>query len=145
MPRKTITSLTAAWVLAFPVLSAWGAVQSPKATTPKKIVTTTTTVPGPSGECKRWGPLQVRIKIRKTTTTIGTTRKVAVKILAIDFPIVSHATFKTRYINEQALPLLVEEVMEIQNANVETISGATDTTVAFKTSLQAAILQAKKP
>jgi uncharacterized protein with FMN-binding domain len=87
----------------------------------------------------------VRIKIRKTTTTVGATKRVAVKILAIDFPIVSHATFKTRYINEQALPLLVEEVMEIQSANVETISGATDTTVAFKKSLQAALLQAKKP
>jgi uncharacterized protein with FMN-binding domain len=146
LPRKTISTLAAAWLLAFPPLSAWAAVQSPKTATPKKkvVTTTTATVTGPSVPCKRWGPLQVRIKVKKTTTTIGTTKKVKIKILAIDFPIVSDATFKTRYINQQALPLLVEDTLQLQNATVEVISGATDTTISFKQSLQAAILQAKK-
>ena len=145
MPRKTITTLTAAWLLAFPPLSAWAALQAPKQTTPKKkVVTTTALVSGPSVPCKRWGPLQVRIKVKKTTTLIGTTKKVQIKILAIDFPIVSDATFKTRYINDQALPLLIEETLEIQSAKVEVISGATDTTISYQRSLQAAILLAKK-
>ena len=145
MPRKTIATVAAAWVLAFPPLSAWGAVQTPTATAPKKkVTTTTTTVPGPTVPCKRWGPLQVRIKVQKKVTTIGTTRKVAIKILAIDFPVVSDATFKTRVINERALPYLVDVALEIQSAAVEVISGATDTTVSFRQSLQAAILAAKK-
>jgi hypothetical protein len=140
-----LTTFAAAWVLAYPALGAWGAVQSPTATAPKKKVTTSTaTVTGPLTPCKRWGPLQVRIKVEKKVTTIGTTRKVAVKILAIDFPVVSDATFKTRVINERALPYLVDEALEIQNANVEVISGATDTTISFRQSLQAALLQAKK-
>ena len=105
---------------------------------------TTLTVTGPSVPCKRWGPLQVRIKVAKTTTTIGTTKKVALKILAIDFPIVSDATFKTKYINDQALPLLVEDTLAAQSPNVEVISGATDTTISYKQSLQAALLQARK-
>jgi uncharacterized protein with FMN-binding domain len=48
------------------------------------------------------------------------------------------------YINDQALPLLIEEALDAQGPNVETISGATDVTTAFKTSLQGAITAAKK-
>jgi hypothetical protein len=144
VPRKTITTLAVAWMLAFPALGAWGAVQTSNAATPKKkVVKATTTVTGPSVECKRWGPIVVRIKVRKTTTLIGKKKRVAIKILALDFPVYPNATFRSRYINEQALPLLVEEVLEIQSANVELISGATDTTGSFKKSLQAAILRAK--
>jgi hypothetical protein len=144
LPRKTFTTLAAVWLLAFPPLSAWGAVQAPKAAPKKKVVKTTATISGPSVVCKRWGDLVVRIKVEKTTTTIGTKKKVAIKILAIDFPVFPDATFRSRYINTQALPLLVDEVMETQSPNVEVISGATDVTVSFKQSLQAAILQAKK-
>jgi hypothetical protein len=132
-------------MLAFPPLNAWAAAHAAAVAKPKKkVVTTTETVTGPSVPCKRWGPLQVRIKVKKTVTTIGAKRAVKVQILAIDFPVVSDATFKTRYINSQALPLLVEDTLQLQNANVEVVSGATDTTVSFKQSLQAALLQAKK-
>lgn len=144
--RKTTATLAAAWMLALPPFSAWAAAAGSAQTAKpkKKTVTTTVTATGPSVPCKRWGPLQVRIKVAKTVTTIGSKRTVKVKILAIDFPIVSDATFKTRYINQQALPLLVEETLEIQTPNVEVISGATDTTISYKQSLTAALLQAKK-
>ncbi len=144
MPRKTLTTLATAWMLAFPPLSAWGAVQSPNTAKPKKKVVITTTVSGPSVQCKRWGPLIVRIKVQKTTITTASSKRVAIKILAIDFPVYPVATFRSKYINDQALPLLVEETLEIQSANVEVISGATDVTNSYKESLQAAILQAKK-
>jgi uncharacterized protein with FMN-binding domain len=144
LPRKTVTTIAAAWTLAFPALSAWASVHTPTTTKPKRVVTTTTTITGPSIKCKRWGQLIVRIKVQKTTTTTGTTRKVQIKILAIDYPVYPDATFRSIYINKQALPLLTEEALEIQSPKVETISGATDITVSFKESLQAAILQAKK-
>ncbi len=141
--RKTVTSLAVVAVLAAPVGNIAAATHAAKIVPKKKVQTVTVT--GPSVPCKKWGPLQVRIKIKKTTTTVGAKQRVVIKILDIDFPIVSDATFRTKYINQQALPLLVEEVLEIQSSKVETISGATDTTVSFKQSLQAAILQAKKP
>lgn len=142
MPRRSIAALAIAWLLAFPPLSAWAAGQSGKATSKKKVEKLRFV--GPSVPCKRWGPLQVAVTVAKTTTTIGTKKKVAIKILKIDFPIVSDATFKTKYINDQALPLLVEDTLANQSAIVEVISGATDTTISYKQSLQAALIQAKK-
>jgi uncharacterized protein with FMN-binding domain len=143
--KKTVTSLACAAVLAVPSGNLWAATHGPKVVPKKKV--TTITVSGskaPCGPKNKWGDLQVRIKVKKTETTIGTRRKVAVKILAIDYPVKSDHTFRTVYITGQALPILTEDVLELQSANVENISGATDTVVSFKQSLQAALLQAKK-
>jgi uncharacterized protein with FMN-binding domain len=137
LPRKTIATVASLWVMAYPTIGAWGAVQAPTAAKPK---TTSVTVSGPRTKCHRWGDLIIRIKAKKTV--VGT--KVTLKITAIDYPIYPIATFRSKYINDQALPLLIEEALEVQGANVETISGATDVTVSFRASLQGAILAAKK-
>jgi len=145
VPRKTVATLAAAWILAIPTLDAWGAPDSQAQTKPKrKVVTSTQTVTGPSVKCNRWGQLVIRIKVKKTVTTIGTTSKSAIKILAIDYPVYPKATFRSVYINDQALPLLIEEALDAQSTKIETISGATNITDSFKQSLQAAILQAQK-
>lgn len=47
------------------------------------------------------------------------------------------------YINQQALPYLVQEALQSQNANVNIVSGATDTSMAFQQSLSSALAQAK--
>jgi len=142
--RKALVTFAAAWLL-LPPLNVWAAVRQQESAKPKKkVATSTVMVTGPAVPCKRWGPLQIRLKVAKTVTTIGTKRTVKIKILAIDFPIISDKTFKSKYINEQALPLLVEQTLETQDANVETISGATDTTVSYKNTLNAALLLAKK-
>ncbi len=47
------------------------------------------------------------------------------------------------YINSQAMPYLTQEAIQIQNANVDIISGATDTSLAFQQSLASALAQAK--
>ena len=49
----------------------------------------------------------------------------------------------SRFINGQALPKLTQEAITIQTANVDTISGASDTSGAFRKSLSAALVQAK--
>ncbi len=145
MPRKTLTTLTAAWILTFPAANAWATTNTKTATTPrKKVVTTTQTITGPSVKCNRWGQLVIRIKVRKTVTTTAASSKTAIKIIAIDYPVYPKATFRSVYINDQALPLLIEEVLEAQSTKIETISGATNITDSFKQSLQAAILQAQK-
>lgn len=46
-------------------------------------------------------------------------------------------------INTQALPYLKSEAIQAQNAQVDTISGASDTSQAFRESLTSALLQAK--
>jgi uncharacterized protein with FMN-binding domain len=46
-------------------------------------------------------------------------------------------------INSQAMPLLKQEAIQAQSANVNTITGATDTSQAFVQSLTAALTAAK--
>jgi len=140
--RKTLATLAAFWILVYPTLGAYGAVQTSTVAKPK--TKTTTSFTGTLEPCKKWGPLQVRIKVEKTVTTVGKTRKVAIKILDVTFPVVSDATFKTKYINDQALPLLREDVLDLQTTKVENISGATDTWISFTKSLNKAMLLAKK-
>jgi uncharacterized protein with FMN-binding domain len=47
------------------------------------------------------------------------------------------------YINSQAMPYLRQEAIQAQSANVDIVSGATDTSMAFQQSLAAALAQAK--
>ncbi len=49
----------------------------------------------------------------------------------------------SRYINGQATPILAQEAIKAQSASVDGVSGATDTSQAFKQSLQSALSQAK--
>ena len=53
----------------------------------------------------------------------------------------SHDT--SRYINSQAMPMLTQEAIAAQSANVNLIGGATDTSLAFKQSLGSALAKAK--
>ncbi len=47
------------------------------------------------------------------------------------------------YINSQAMPYLTQEAIQAQSANVNIVSGATDTSIAFQQSLAAALSSAK--
>ncbi|MDE2001425.1 MAG: FMN-binding protein [Patescibacteria group bacterium] len=49
----------------------------------------------------------------------------------------------SRYINGQAMPYLKQEAIQAQNANVDIVSGATDTSFAFRESLASALALAK--
>lgn len=46
-------------------------------------------------------------------------------------------------INSQAMPYLKQEAIAAQNANVDIVSGATDSSMAFRQSLASALSQAK--
>ena len=46
-------------------------------------------------------------------------------------------------INGRAMPILKSEAIQAQNANVNIVSGATDTSMAFQQSLADALAQAK--
>ena len=117
--------------LVLPPLNAMAAVRA-------KAVTKT--VLGSTVVCKRWGSIQVQLKISQTV--VG--GKVKFKILDVSWPTWPQHTSRSIFINQKALPLLEQEVLQLQSANLETIAGATDITVAFRQSLQAALLAAAK-
>jgi uncharacterized protein with FMN-binding domain len=49
----------------------------------------------------------------------------------------------SRQINSIAMPYLIQEAIQAQSANVQTVSGASDTSAAFRQSLGSALAQAK--
>ncbi len=49
----------------------------------------------------------------------------------------------SRYINGEAMPLLISEAIQVQSAQVDGVSGATFTSQAFQESLASALIQAK--
>jgi uncharacterized protein with FMN-binding domain len=111
----------------------------------KKVVTTTKTVAGTQVQTDRWGLTQVTLVVKKTTTTIGTKKTVTRKIAAVHVPVYPNHTDRSVFINEQAIPILVQETLTAQLAgNIQMVSGATDTSYAFSQSLQAALALAKK-
>ena len=105
----------------------------------------TKTVTGPQAQASHWGYVQVTLVVKKTTTTVGTKKTVVRKITGVRVPVYPNHTDRSVYINDQALPWLKQETLTAQfKGNVQLISGATDTSYAFRQSLQAALLAAKK-
>lgn len=79
----------------------------------------------------RYGPVQVQAQISN-----GTISEVAV----VAYP---DGDGESRSINARALPRLRTEVLTAQDANVDTVSGATYTSNGYRESLQAALDQAR--
>jgi len=77
-----------------------------------------------------YGRVQVRV-------TVTNHQVASVKVL--DYPQDRHTS---RYINSQALPVLRQEVIAAQSANIDTVSGATLTSEAYIKSLGRALAQA---
>ena len=90
---------------------------------------TATTVAG-SVASTRWGDVQVTI-----TVTDG-------KITAVDVPTYPTANGKDRQINAYALPILKQETLSAQSADIDMVSGATVTSEGYVESLQSALDQA---
>ena len=78
-----------------------------------------------------WGDVQVQI-------TISSGKISSIKVLA--YPD-SHQ--KSIMINEQVLPVYKSEALSAQSANIDQVSGATETYKGFTGSLQSAITQAE--
>jgi len=137
--RKSIIVLITVAALALPVVDATAATLT---TTSKKIVVSKRFT-GSVASVDRWGSLQVTIVVRKTTTITGTKKKVTRKITAVSVPVYPNHTDRSIYINQTALPILKAETLRAQSANINMVSGATDSSDAFAQSLQSAILKAK--
>ena len=142
--RKTITAFVCTAMLALVALD--GAALARAATTTAKVKTVkrvTKTVAGAGAEADRWGTVTVTLKVQKTTTTSGTKKTVARKIIDLGGNYTYH-TDRSQFIMSQALPQLRQEFLQSKNASsVQMISGATYTSEAFLQSLQSALLKVK--
>ena len=65
------------------------------------------------------------------------------KITNVTFLQYPNSNYTCIAINSQAMPYLKQEALQAQSANVDIVSGATDTSQAFIESLQAALEKAK--
>lgn len=94
---------------------------SPGATQPTAIV-----VNGAAADTS-YGPVQVQITVRD---------KRIVSARAVVYP---EGSRRDREINRSAIPLLNQEAVAAQSAQIDTVSGATYTSDGYRRSLQAAI------
>jgi len=144
--RKTIIIALTVTALAVPNVQALAATRAAKTTPKKKVVTVTKSFTGVPGSADRWGEVQVTIVVRKTTTTVLKTKKttVARRITKVTVPVYPNHTGRSVFINEQALPVLVQETLQAQSTGIDMVSGATFTSQGYIESLQSAIDAAKQ-
>jgi uncharacterized protein with FMN-binding domain len=137
--RKSITATVGAIAIALPTAGAAAAAPKTKTTVLTKTIT------GPQAVADRWGYVEVVLTVKKTTRTKGTHKTVTRTITNVTVPIYPNHTDRSVFINEQAIPLLTQEVLTTTkfNPNIELVGGATATSYAFAQSLQAALLKAK--
>ena len=64
------------------------------------------------------------------------------KITKVAAPVYPVGTFRDQQINQQAIPMLVQEVMTAQSSNINNISGASYTAQGFYMSLVSALAKA---
>ena len=88
-----------------------------------------TTFTGGSADT-RWGPVQVEITVAGGTVT---------DVSVIDYP---SGNGKDQQINARALPVLVQETLDAQSADIDMVSGATVTSEGYLESLQSALDEA---
>lgn len=84
---------------------------------------------GSVAQQQRWGPIQVTITVKNKKITNVTAA-------------VSPNEPRSTMIESRALPLLKQEVLQSQSVSINTVSGATDTSEGYITSLQSAIKKA---
>lgn len=78
----------------------------------------------------QWGPVQVQIVVSGSEIT---------DVQVVQYP---DDNPKDQQINAYAVPILVDETLQAQSANVDMVSGATVTSTGYVQSLQAALDEA---
>jgi uncharacterized protein with FMN-binding domain len=89
----------------------------------------TTTFTGSSVDT-RWGPVQVRITVQNG------------KITAAEAVVYPNGNGRDQMINSYALPILNQEAVRANSAQIDAVSGATVTSGGYQQSLQSAVDQA---
>src|SRR3954464_15800434 len=88
--------------------------------------TASTTVTGDEAST-RWGPVQVELTVANGTIT---------DVSVVEYP---DNNGRDQQINARALPVLIQETLDAQNAKIDMVSGATVTSEGYLESLQSAL------
>jgi uncharacterized protein with FMN-binding domain len=88
-----------------------------------------TTVTGSVAQTQ-WGPVQVELTMAGSTIT---------DVSVVQYP---NGNGRDEQINSYALPILIQETIDAQSAQIDMVSGATVTSVGYQQSLQSALDQA---
>jgi uncharacterized protein with FMN-binding domain len=111
--------------------AAGGAAGSPAGTAPSPSTSTSGTAGAKTYSggtaSTRWGDVQVVITVRDG------------KITEVRVPVYPSGNGRDQQINSYALPILRQETLDAQNANIDTVSGATVTSDGYLQSLQSAL------
>lgn len=91
--------------------------------------TTTTTATGDTAQTQ-WGPVQLELTLKAGTIT---------DVSVLQYP---SGNPQDDQINSYALPILIQETLDAQSAQIDMVSGATVTSVGYAQSLQSALDQA---
>ena len=91
--------------------------------------TTPTTVTGGVAQTQ-WGPVQVQLTLKGSTIT---------DVTMLQYP---SGNPQDDQINSYALPILIQDTLDAQSAQIDMVSGATVTSVGYVQSLQSALDQA---
>lgn len=78
----------------------------------------------------QFGPVQVSVTVSQG------------RITKVSSPIYPVGTFRDQQINSQAIPMLEQEVMQVQSSRIQGIGGASYTSQGFYTSLLSALAKA---
>ena len=142
--RRTVIVGLGLTALVVPNVEAYAAVKTPKPK--KKVVTVTKSFTGTSASAVQWGEVEVTIVVRKTTTTVLATKKSTVtrRITKVTVPIYPDHTSRSIYLNQHALPVLIEETLQAQSSKIDMVSEASATSDAFVSSLQSALVAARR-
>lgn len=106
---------------------------APSATTPAQSPAANTGISGTfmgNTSQTRWGPVQVQVTLVNGRITDVTT---------LQFP---SGDRKSQSISSRVVPWLQDEVLQVQSAKINGVSGATYTSGGFKTSLASALQKA---
>jgi uncharacterized protein with FMN-binding domain len=135
--KTKLAAALSALTIAVPAGQAVAATRSASTATATKVVTRK--LVGDAVEADRWGTVKT-VVTAKITTKNG---KSTVKYTDLGGSY-SYHTSRSQYIMSQSLPYLRQEFLKAQSANIQLVSGATDTSNAFEQSLQSALLKLTK-
>jgi uncharacterized protein with FMN-binding domain len=102
---------------------------APSPSSPASQTSTTKTVTGAVAQTE-WGPVQLQLGVSNGKIT---------KVTVLQYP---NGSGKDQEINSYALPILTQETLDAQTANIDMVSGATVTSDGYLQSLQSALDQA---
>ncbi len=82
-------------------------------------------------------PVQTRFGAVQVAVTVSNG-----KIKKVTVPVYPTSQFRDQQINSQAIPLLTQEVLQVQSTNIQGVSGASYTSQGFYASLVSALSKA---